>query len=57
MQTIGSSIRPTRVKSLLEAGECETLAQLHSAADVERIAASSITVGTPRTKGDCNRTS
>jgi hypothetical protein len=31
--------------------------RLHSAADVERIAASSITVGTPRTKGDCNRTS
>jgi len=31
--------------------------RLHSAADVERIAASLITVGTPRTKGDCNRTS
>jgi hypothetical protein len=31
--------------------------RFHSAADVERIAASSITVGTPRTKGDCNRTS
>ena len=31
--------------------------RLQSAADVERIAASSITVGTPRTKDDCNRTS
>jgi len=34
-----------------------TYPRLHSAADVERIAASSITVGTPRTKADCNRTS
>jgi predicted ATPase len=50
------TIRAYALEKLLEAGERETLERLHSAADAERIAASSITVGTPRTKGDGNRT-
>ena len=46
-----------RSQSRSPSGAYANYPRLHSAADVERIAASSITVGTPRTKGDCNRTS